>query len=160
MEKHGDHYWLSRSWTTRQRRVGEAEDAYVFVDRAAFERRIADGGFVEWAEFLGNYYGTPLPDAPPGKLLIYEIDVQGARQVKEADPSAALVFLQVPSVEEQEARLRGRGDPEDKVAQRLAKAAEEADMGIELGAFHIVNHDVDTTVEALHTYILCTLLAD
>jgi guanylate kinase len=154
MRAHGDHYWLSRSWTTRKRREGESEDAYVFVDRDTFEQRIADGGFVEWAEFLGNLYGTPLPHAPEGKILIYEIDVQGARQVVEADPSAALIFLQAPSAAEQEARLRHRGDPEDNVRQRLEKAAEEADAGAELGAHHIVNLNVEDTVEELHAYIL------
>lgn len=148
-----DWLWLSRSWTTRERRPGEAEDAYVYVDRATFEQAIADGGFLEYAEFLDNYYGTPIPSAPPGRDLILEIDVQGARQVVQTTPEALLIFLQAPSAEEQEARLRRRGDPPDKVAQRLAKAAEESNAGAELGAHVIVNVDIDETVEQMASYI-------
>ncbi len=121
----------------------------MFVDRDAFEGRIEEGGFVEHAEFLGNYYGTPTPEAPDGKVLIYEIDVQGARQVKAVDDDAVLIFLHAPSEAEQQARLRRRGDPEDKVAERLAKAAEEAHAGAELGAIEVVNHDVGETADRL-----------
>ncbi len=145
--------WLSRSWTTRERRPGEDPDAYVFVDRTAFDDRIARGGFLEYAEFLGNLYGTPVPDPPPDRDLILEIDVQGARQVVALDPDALLVFLQAPSVAEQETRLRRRGDPPDKVAQRLAKAREEADAGDELGATVIVNVDVQTCADDIYAAI-------
>ncbi len=149
-----DRYWLSRSWTTRERRPGEAEDAYNFVTPATFEARIADGGFVEHAEFLGNYYGTPTPDAPDGKILIYEIDVQGARQVASLEPDALLVFLIAPSAEEQHKRLTGRGDPADKVAARMRKAAEEEGAAAELGAKTIVNDQLDRTVADLDALIL------
>jgi guanylate kinase len=75
--------------------------------------------------------------------------VQGARQVLKKDPDALLIFLQAPDATEQEARLRRRGDPEHKVEQRLNKAAEEANAGLELGATVITNHDIDDTVEAM-----------
>ena len=141
--------WVSRSWTTRQQRPGESEESYIFVTTEAFEQRIAEDGFLEYAEFLGNFYGTPTLESPSGRDVILEIDVQGARQVVKRHPDALLLFLKAPDAEEQQARLRRRGDPEHKVAQRLAKAAEEADAGLELGAFVIVNHDIDETVEAM-----------
>jgi guanylate kinase len=145
--------WLSRSWTTREQRPGESSSAYIFVTRDEFEERIEADGFLEYASFLGNYYGTPTLDAPEGRDVILEIDVQGARQVLAKDPEALLIFLQAPDPVEQEARLRRRGDPESKVEQRLAKAAEERDAGLELGAFVIVNHDIDETVEAMWSVI-------
>ncbi len=149
VEAYPDEFWLSRSWTTREQRPGEADDAYVFVSREAFVDRIERGGFLEFAEFLGNYYGTPIPEAPDGRDLILEIDVQGARQVVALENDPLLIFLSAPSAEEQEARLRHRGDPEDKVAQRLSKAREEADAGAELGATQITNISIDDTVQQM-----------
>lgn len=141
--------WLSRSWTTRERRSGESEHAYVYVSDDEFQERINNGGFLEHAEFLGNFYGTPTLEPTGTRDVILEIDVQGARQVLKQEPDALLLFLQAPDAGEQEARLRRRGDPEHKVNQRLAKAAEEADAGSELGAQVITNHDIDETVEVM-----------
>jgi guanylate kinase len=133
---------LSRSWTTRARRPGEPDDAYVFVDRPTFEAQAVTGAFFEWAEFLGNLYGTPLPDPlAPGDLLL-EIDVQGARQVRQQRPDATLILLAPPSPDAQRERLLARGDDEPHIAERLAAGAEEVQAGREIADAVVVNHEV------------------
>jgi guanylate kinase len=142
--------WLSRSWTTRAQRPGEPDDAYVFTDPATFERRIAGGGFLEWTEFLGNYYGTPTPEPPDdADVVVLEIEVDGARQVKTRQPDAVLIFVLPPSREEQERRLRERGDPSDKVYARLRKAEDEEPIGRALADHLVVNDDLETTIDEL-----------
>jgi len=141
--------WLSRSWTTRGRRDGERHDAYHFVSRDEFEDRIANSGFLEWTSFLGNYYGTPLPEAIDDRDLVLEIEVDGARQVKLLHPDAVLVFLLPPSRLEQQRRLRGRGDAEDKVEERLRKAEEEEPVGIAMADHVVVNDDLELTLQEL-----------
>ena len=144
--EHDDSLWLSRSWTTRERRPGEDQHAYVFVSRGQFEERISDDGFVEWTEFLGNYYGTPRPENVVDRDLVLEIEVDGARQVKSQHPEALLIFVLPPSREEQERRLRGRGDAEHKVEERLRKAEEEEPVGAALADYVVINDDLETTV--------------
>ena len=141
--------WLSRSWTTRGRRDGERHDAYHFVSRDEFEERIANAGFLEWTSFLGNYYGTPIPESVGGRDLVLEIEVDGARQVKLVHPDAVLVFLLPPSRLEQQRRLRGRGDAEDKVEERLRKAEEEEPLGIAMADHVVVNDDLELTLQEL-----------
>ncbi|MFZ4719028.1 MAG: guanylate kinase [Ilumatobacteraceae bacterium] len=141
--------WLSRSWTTRVQRPGESSTAYVFTDRDAFERRIEEGGFLEWTNFLGNYYGTPRPDAIEGSDVVLEIEVDGARQVKALHPEAVLIFVLPPSREEQQRRLRGRGDPEDKVDQRLQKALDEEPVGLAIANHVVVNDDLERTLQEM-----------
>jgi guanylate kinase len=145
-------FWLSRSWTTRARRPGEAADAYTFVTREAFEERIQRGGFVEWAPFLDYLQGTPtIEDAAEDVLL--EIDVEGARQVRELYPEALLVFVDAPDRAEQRRRLEGRGDAPERIEQRLALAATEVRKARELGMHWIVNDDLDAALQALEALV-------
>jgi guanylate kinase len=145
--------WLSRSWTTRAQRPGEPDDAYTYVDRETFEAKAADGGFLEYAEFLGNLYGTPWPDADADHDVVLEIDVQGAGQVLERDPSALFILLEPPSPEVQAERLRGRGDPPEQAEKRIAVAQAELAEGRRLGAIRIVNDDLDRTVRDVRRLI-------
>jgi guanylate kinase len=141
--------WLSRSWTTRAQREGESGSAYVFVDRATFEERIRTGGFVEWTEFLDNYYGTPTPEVPTGRDLVLEIEVDGARQIKARQPEAFLIFVLPPTRDEQQRRLVGRGDPHAKVVQRLQKAEVEEPVGMALADHVVVNGDLEQTIKEM-----------
>lgn len=141
-----DRLWLSRSWTTRPRRPGEPEDAYVFVDRDRFDAAVAEGRFLEHAEFLGEHYGTPIPRPPEGHDVLLEIDRQGAEQVKAYDPSAVLILLVPPSEAVQRQRLRGRGDDEAAVERRVAKGVEEVAALRAICDYEVVNDQVDRAV--------------
>jgi guanylate kinase len=141
--------WLSRSWTTRAPRSDEPGDWYHFVDRPAFEARVAAGGFLEWEEFLGALYGTPTLEPPPGRDVVLEIELEGARQVKERHPDAVLVFVVPPSRDVQEQRLRLRGDPPERVADRLRKADELDAKGREMADHVVVNDELSRAVEDL-----------
>ena len=145
--------WLSRSWTTRDRRPSETDEAYVFTTTEDFEARIAAGGFLEWTEFLGNYYGTPTPDPGDDRDLVLEIEVDGAQQVKRVHPDAMLIFVLPPSRDEQERRLRKRGDQSDKVLARLKKAEEEEPVGKALADHVVVNDELERTIDEMLSII-------
>ena len=138
--------WESRSWTTRARRPEEPPDAYTFVDRDTFLDKVENGGFLEWAEYVGNLYGTPMPDPPAGSDVILVIEVQGAQQVLERVPGVVMVLVVPPSRRVQETRLRARGDSEPHVQQRLAVAEEEERIGRALAHHVVVNDDLDRAV--------------
>lgn len=142
---------LSRSWTTRARRAGEDEDAYRFVDRAQFEQRVHQGGFLEWVEYLGNLYGTPLPeddDSEPYDLVLV-IEVEGAAKVLRRVADAKMVLVVPPSPAALAERMRARGDSEQHMAERVAHAAEEERVGRELAHDVVVNDDLDRAVEEM-----------
>lgn len=138
---------LSRSWTTRPPRPGEGPDAYKFVDRSTFERHVEDGGFLEWAEYQGNLYGTPVPEADDPRHLVLVIEVQGARQILERFPeNAFMLLLEPPSPEVQEQRLRGRGDDEVAVERRVAAGLEELADGRGIAHASVINDDLTQAV--------------
>ena len=142
---------LSVSATTRAARAGEEHGTdYWFLGHDEFDRRVAAGDFVEHAEYAGNRYGTlrsELEEAPQG--IVLEIDVQGARQVRETLPEATQVFIAPPSVEVLRERLEGRGsDSPEQVKVRLAEA--EGELAAQ-GEFRkvIVNDDLDRALQEL-----------
>ncbi len=135
--------WLSRSWTTRERRPSERGDEYFYVDRSTFEKAIESQQFLEWAEFHGHLYGTPLPDAPEGADILLEIEVQGAEQVLKTNPNAVVLLILPPSMELLEERLRARGDDDAHVAARLQSAPAELEKGRQLASYVIVNDDLE-----------------
>ena len=145
--------WLSRSWTTRPRRLGEPAEAYRFVDRATFEAAIDADGFLEWVEFLDYLQGTPVPDPPEGADVVLEIDVRGGRQVRALVPDAVLVFVDAPSPEHQRKRLENRGDDAATVARRMRKTASERDEALEMGYEIVVNDEVSRAVRAIESLI-------
>ncbi len=124
----------SVSMTSRGMRAGEADGVdYYFVTRERFEEAIKNGELLEWTEFVGNYYGTPLANVEKlrneGKNVLLEIEVEGAMNVKEKCPDAVTIFITPPSMEELEKRIRGRRtEAEEIVQQRLAKASREMNM--------------------------------
>ncbi|MFC5182224.1 guanylate kinase [Actinomadura harenae] len=120
--------WLSVSVTTRSPRPGEQDGVqYHFVDDAGFDRLVAEGELLEWAEFAGNRYGTPRRPVEErlgrGEAVLLEIDLQGARQVRGTMPEARLVFLAPPSWDELVRRLTGRGTEPPEVIERRLEAA-------------------------------------
>ena len=150
-----DQYALSISMTTRAPREGEVDGReYFFSTREQFEDKIKQGGFIEHAQYCGNYYGTPKDyveqQLDAGKDVILEIEIQGAMKVKEQFPDAILLFVMPPSIAVLHQRLVGRGtETEEVIAERLQRAEEEA-VGIEEYDYIIINDDLDTCVKELH----------
>ena len=157
--KEYDDYALSISVTTRSPRPGEEDGReYFFRTREEVEKMIAEDQLLEYAEYVGNYYGTPrfyVEDMlVRGKNVILEIELQGAMQIKQKNPEAVLVFITPPSFEELKNRLIGRGtETEEVINSRLARAAEEAEE-MDKYDYIVVNDQVEDCVHCLHQIIL------
>ncbi|MCR4896892.1 MAG: guanylate kinase [Lachnospiraceae bacterium] len=157
LAEHED-YVLSVSMTTRKPREGERDGVdYFFTDRETFEKTIAEGGLIEYASYVGNYYGTPKAyvedQLSKGNNVILEIEIQGARNIKKIYPDSLLLFVTPPSAAELERRLKGRGtETDDVIAGRLARAAEES-LGIDDYDYIVVNDDLDTCVETVDALV-------
>ncbi|MFD4658070.1 guanylate kinase [Kitasatospora sp. NPDC058444] len=158
MRKMHPEVWLSVSATTRHPRPGEKNGVqYHFVDNDEFDKLVANGELLEWAEFAGNRYGTPRAAVQEklerGEPVLLEIDLQGARQVRESMPEAQLVFLAPPSWDELVRRLTGRGTESQDVIEKRLEAAK-----IELAAEPEFDTTlVNTSVEQVAAELLALL---
>ncbi|MBD2652936.1 guanylate kinase [Synechocystis sp. FACHB-383] len=153
LERH-PHWFLSISATTRSPRAGEEDgQSYYFLSKEEFQTWIGEEKLLEWAEYAGNYYGTPRQPVEAqitqGKTVLLEIEVLGARQIKQTFPSARRIFILPPSVEVLEERLRGRGsDSETAISKRLAQAQQELQAAVEFD-HQLVNDDLDRALHCL-----------
>ena len=153
-----DNYALSISATTRDPRPGEENGReYFFRTTEEFEEMIRQDQLIEYAKYVKNYYGTPRPyveeHLSQGTDVILEIEIQGARQIREKFPEAVLVFVAPPSMAVLKERLVGRGtETQEVIDQRLARAAQEAE-GADEYDYILVNDDLDEAVERLHRII-------
>ncbi|MCQ2527299.1 MAG: guanylate kinase [Lachnospiraceae bacterium] len=153
-----DEYALSVSMTTRNPREGEQEGiSYFFVSREQFEQTIAENGLIEFAQYCGNYYGTPRAyveqQLEAGRNVILEIEIQGATNIKKLFPESCLLFVTTPTAEILESRLKGRGTETDEViAKRLARASEEA-QGMDMYDYIVINDDLETCVDEVHALV-------
>lgn len=156
--KQFDNYALSISATTRKPRGQEVDGKeYFFKTTEEFEKMIAQGELIEYANYVGNYYGTPKAyveqQLDAGKDVILEIEIQGALKVKEQFPQVLLLFVTPPSAAILKERLIGRGtETMDVVEKRMQRAAEEAE-GLEAYDYIVVNDDLQTCVMQMHNII-------
>ena len=158
-----DTFSFSVSYTTRAPREGEQDGVhYHFVDADRFRELADQGFFAEWAEVHGNFYGTPLPPTrellESGRDILFDIDVQGARQLRESMPDATYVFLLPPSLGELERRLESRGQnaPED-TRVRLENARTELEEASDFD-YLVVNDDLERAYDELRAVYLAGCL--
>lgn len=149
---------LSVSATTRSPRPGEVDGQdYFFVSRDEFRAMVERGELLEWAEFAGNCYGTPkaaiTQNIEAGHWVVLEIELEGARQVRETFPDALQLFVLPPSLEELESRIRLRGtDADEAIARRLQRALIEIEAASEFDE-QIVNDDLEVALQQLENAI-------
>lgn len=144
----------SVSATTRPPREGEVDgEDYIFLSRESFERWISEGRFLEWAEYSGNLYGTPEHPVEEfmdrGLSVILEIELQGAREVREKRPDAVMVFVRAPSLDETRRRLQGRATETDEAMQsRMETAVKEVSASGEFD-LELINGDRETARQSM-----------
>ena len=153
-----DNYALSISMTTREPREGEVEGvSYFFVSKERFEEAISNGELVEYANYVGNYYGTPKKNVEDmleqGKDVILEIEMQGAMQVKTRFPDAVLVFVTPPNADELKRRLMSRGTESEEVVNKRMRRAYEESAFVDRYDYLLVNDDLEKCVKGLHMLI-------
>ncbi len=157
--QHCPDLYLSISATTRPPRPGEIEGKqYYFLTKAQFQDRIDQDQLLEWAEYAGNFYGTlrdpVIQEVNQGHKVILEIELVGARQVRQKVPEAFQIFINPPSWSALETRIRGRGqDSETAIARRLDQAKVELAAADEFD-FQLVNDDLDTALQELKAKVL------
>ena len=158
LNRYKDEYKLSISATTRQPRVGEVDgESYFFLTKDKFESMIDNDGFVEWAEYVGNYYGTPKKwvdeQLEAGNKIILEIEMQGALKVRQRFKDALLLFITPPDYVTLKERLINRGTEDmETVQNRLKRAVKETEY-IEQYNHVIVNNDVIEAAEEIHDIV-------
>ncbi|WP_204106624.1 MULTISPECIES: guanylate kinase [Spirulina sp. CCY15215] len=152
------HLYLSISATTRKPRPGEVNgEDYFFMEREAFQNAIKKGEFLEWAEYAGNYYGTPRQNVEQqialGKLVLLEIELVGARAIAKSFPEAYRIFILPPSLDELERRLRDRGtESEAAISQRLARAQAELAASDEFD-LQVINDNLEEAIAKIEKAI-------
>ena len=157
-ESDDNDFQYSVSMTTRNKREGEIEGVdYYFRTREEFEALIEEGEMLEYAEYVGNYYGTPLSyvqkTLDQGKDVFLEIEVQGAKQVKEKVPDGVFIFLTPPDLAELRSRITGRGtDSAEVIDERMRVAREEIEM-MALYDYAVVNDEVSKAVQRIREII-------
>ncbi len=157
--------FYSVSCTTREPRDEDKDgETYHFMDRAGFEKIIAEDGFLEYAEYADNYYGTPRAQTEQnlaaGRDVILEIETKGAFQVKEKVPEAVLIFILPPSVKELDRRLHKRGtEKEDVIAKRIAEAVGEIEKSYKYD-YVIMNDALEDAVADFETVLKAVKLGD
>ena len=158
MKEYGDSYALSVSATTRNPRPGEMDGVdYFFVTRDKFEQMIAEDALIEYAQYVGNYYGTPKEYVQQqldlGKNVILEIEIQGALKIKEKFPDTVLMFVTAPDANELKNRLVGRGtETPEVIAARLSRACEES-MGMEKYDYLVINDTIENGISLIDRLI-------
>jgi len=154
--------YLSVSVTTRSPRPGEVEGQhYYFITRSEFLQMVEANELLEWAEFAANFYGTPINSVKQGiqegKSVVLEIELEGARQIRNTFPEALRIFILPPSWDELERRLRSRGqDSEEAIARRLKRAKEEIDAAGEFD-LQVVNDDLQGALDRLESVLFVSV---